>query len=446
LISIRSAFFTLPFLFFVSVQAHAVITVTAVTGASGFVNTPSAPAIYGGSAPACTSALTACNPNPINAGTVLTMTISSSTSTTGIATIESGTATPITSSGTSISGINQTATVSIGWSQLCGAAATLDPTCTTPFSASFQVGFNSSGVSSTWNASDDHTTLTVSLVTESINTVTDCTQLGTICNFWAFPGDKGVYLTDISTAAGFPTGTAGTALSSIVVYISQTSWDNANPTQSDQVQYLTLDSLGNYNQFIGGLQNDPATPYYFRIASQDVAGNIFGFTDPTLIPLPAYGNCLNATVPPAPAPITDPGSDPTCRFRANPDQVLGILAKDMNCFVATAAYGSSLEPKLQTFRDFRFRYLLPNTLGRKFVMSYYRWGPYAARWISEREWARTASRAMLWPAWGFAALSLKVGLEKAILLTIMALILASAGLAALVSFTKARKLRHAGLS
>lgn len=67
------------------------------------------------------------------------------------------------------------------------------------------------------------------------------------------------------------------------------------------------------------------------------------------------------------------------------------------CFIATAAYGSYLEPEVQVLRDFRDRFLLTNAPGRAFVGWYYRTSPPFADWIREREWARSIARGVLTP-------------------------------------------------
>jgi subtilisin family serine protease len=67
------------------------------------------------------------------------------------------------------------------------------------------------------------------------------------------------------------------------------------------------------------------------------------------------------------------------------------------CFIATAAYGSYLHPRVKLLRDFRDRHLLSSSFGRSLVMQYYRLSPPAARFIAQHESARFISRLMLMP-------------------------------------------------
>lgn len=67
------------------------------------------------------------------------------------------------------------------------------------------------------------------------------------------------------------------------------------------------------------------------------------------------------------------------------------------CFIATAAYGSYLDPHVQVLRDFRDRRLLKSGPGRAFVRWYYDYSPPVAAWIEGREGLRTATRMLLTP-------------------------------------------------
>lgn len=54
------------------------------------------------------------------------------------------------------------------------------------------------------------------------------------------------------------------------------------------------------------------------------------------------------------------------------------------CFVATAATGSSDAPEVRTLRQFRDEVLLSSNTGTRAVYYYYRFGPTLARYIEKR--------------------------------------------------------------
>ena len=67
------------------------------------------------------------------------------------------------------------------------------------------------------------------------------------------------------------------------------------------------------------------------------------------------------------------------------------------CFIATAAYGSYLDPHVGVLRDFRDRYLLTNRPGRAIVGFYYQHSPPLADIIGRHEGLRVFTRAILTP-------------------------------------------------
>jgi len=75
----------------------------------------------------------------------------------------------------------------------------------------------------------------------------------------------------------------------------------------------------------------------------------------------------------------------------------GSSSGDRGCFIATAAFGSYLDPHVQVLRDFRERHLLTNGPGREFVSIYNQFSPPVSDFIKDHEILRTATRVLLTP-------------------------------------------------
>ncbi len=67
------------------------------------------------------------------------------------------------------------------------------------------------------------------------------------------------------------------------------------------------------------------------------------------------------------------------------------------CFIATAAYGSLLDPHVQTLRLFRDSYLLTCGAGRAFVRCYYQYSPPIAELVAHHAVLRCMVRILLLP-------------------------------------------------
>ena len=68
-----------------------------------------------------------------------------------------------------------------------------------------------------------------------------------------------------------------------------------------------------------------------------------------------------------------------------------------DCFIATAAWGSWMDPHVAALRGFRDEVLMRHAPGRAFVAFYYRHSPPLAELISRHELLRATTRAALAP-------------------------------------------------
>jgi YVTN family beta-propeller protein len=100
------------------------------------------------------------------------------------------------------------------------------------------------------------------------------------------------------------------------------------------------------------------------------------------------------------------------------------------CFIATAAYGSVMEPHVKILRNFRDRFLSTNVLGNSFLNLYYTYSPPIAHFIARHEAIRFIIRWSLLPLVGMSWLVLFIGPVSSALLTgsFLMLMLISIGL------------------
>ena len=80
---------------------------------------------------------------------------------------------------------------------------------------------------------------------------------------------------------------------------------------------------------------------------------------------------------------------PQTAFRKQASQAQG------GCFIATAAYGSALEPEVLVLRAFREHSVRPWPLGRRLIQIYERLSPPIARWIEPRPVVRYVVRLLV---------------------------------------------------
>jgi hypothetical protein len=98
------------------------------------------------------------------------------------------------------------------------------------------------------------------------------------------------------------------------------------------------------------------------------------------------------------------------------------------CFIATAAYGSAMEPKVDMLRQFRDRYLMTNGPGRALVSFYNYYSPPLAEFIASSGFSRFITRAALLPFMGFCWAALYFGLPLTMVIFFVLPVLTGAAL------------------
>lgn len=79
------------------------------------------------------------------------------------------------------------------------------------------------------------------------------------------------------------------------------------------------------------------------------------------------------------------------------------------CFIATAAYGSMMEPHVKILRNFRDRFLFHNSMGKGFVRLYNTYSPPMADFIAKHDSLKAMVRISLLPVVGVSWITLKIG-------------------------------------
>lgn len=133
--------------------------------------------------------------------------------------------------------------------------------------------------------------------------------------------------------------------------------------QSSRVYDWSADAGARTEFIIRGLQD--GITYYFAATAYDTNRNESDFSQEAVLP-------------------------PAADVSGSPNTAGG-------CFIATAAYGSSLAPEVRTLREFRDAHLMTNRAGRLLVKAYYSISPPVADLIRESDFLKALTRWALSP-------------------------------------------------
>ncbi|MCE3009828.1 MAG: hypothetical protein LW875_04360 [Proteobacteria bacterium] len=270
--------------------------------------------------------------------------------------------------------------VRIDWDNICNAADSASCSSNSDFNGTLDVGV-SNGSSTT----DFSNKVSLKVNFRGVDAAlaarhadgwsTACAADEGFCKFSMQPGDKKAFVNDLERAATGPSDSSNIKWDRLRMYYRPTQGSFCLSPATDGyadllVKDKTVVAASLSNNKVDGLNND--VTYDFLMASVDEAGNVQYFSDPAV---------LNAT--------------PT-RYRATPGKVVGLL-DGQSCFIATAAFGSSMAPQVNLLRQFRSEVLLKFQAGRSFVKWYYENSPDWALKISQSESLRALVRVLLWP-------------------------------------------------
>ena len=110
------------------------------------------------------------------------------------------------------------------------------------------------------------------------------------------------------------------------------------------------------------------------------------------------------------------------------------------CFIATAAYGSYMEPHVVILREFRDRFLLTNTVGKVFVDLYYAYSPPVADFIARHDTLCLMVRWSLLPLMSVSWIALNIGLIPTLAFVLLMFILINTSV--VVLFRRIRMRTH----
>lgn len=418
------------FLFFVSLNVQAAVTVSSITNASNEIDLSPEDGklikIYAGvagSSGACSGQSTtvdscsvlanrdACNYKTTCSSTNLQITLTSDS--------KSGTVVLVDADNTQISinnGSSYTSgssrTINVNWSAICnalGAGTNCAPSAS--ITKTLKLGINETGDATP----EDYISLEFGIYgmpTGGSGSISD-SSLGGVEDYYLYPGDEKAILKEFSVFNNSFTVTGAAEIVALRAFFAvgnctAAATPNYVNTALDSYRLELDDEDGGEKSILDkrideGLSND--THYVFMIGFEDAAGNIGLFKDLQ------SGGCEDST--------TTLTYD---RHSVMPQEVYGLLEENQNCYITTAAYGSPLHSKVVDFKRFRDQVLTKFDLGKKLIRFYYKTSPPIAETIREHKALKIATQVLLWPAWAISAAVLYMGLMPFLFVVIMSIL------------------------
>jgi hypothetical protein len=146
---------------------------------------------------------------------------------------------------------------------------------------------------------------------------------------------------------------------------------------------------------------DITKTYYFVVRAFDIDGNTSNNSNEVVLRAGTEVNSVDNNVD------------------SNVDNDVASGSGGGGCFIATAAYGSLLEPHVKILCKFRDQYLLTNGPGKIFVKYYYKYSPPLADFISKNDGLRAVVCVFLLPLVGLSWVILRLDVGPTMFLILL---------------------------
>lgn len=201
-----------------------------------------------------------------------------------------------------------------------------------------------------------------------------------------------------------------------IVYWGTSSGSYAQSTDVGDTTSYTIQGLTNGTVYYIAVSAYNAPTYYVAVTAYDSSSNESAVVSEISVPMSNTAEGLKSNETPEYPEESVP-------FPNLKDEGL--------CFIATAAYGSNMEPDVVILRKFRNHYLLTNPIGRGFTAFYYRYSPPMADFIRDNEILKSITRMALFPFVLMAKLLLSTTLAFRLLIFMLAALLTASLLPAM---------------